>query len=63
MTRKAAPAFRLTAREAAAIEEDVVGGVRTHFQDAADVAQLTSSERSTIFGREVLNPYIFFDTP
>lgn len=63
VARKAAPAFRLTPREAAAIEEDVVGGVRTHFEQAADRAHLTSAERSTLLGREVLNPYIFYDNP
>lgn len=63
VARKAAPAFRLTRREASAIEEDVVGGVRAHYDEAADHARLSAAERSTILGREVLNPYIFYDSP
>ncbi|HEY0239371.1 MAG TPA: HipA domain-containing protein [Friedmanniella sp.] len=63
VARKAAPAFRLTPPEASAIVADVVAGVRAHFDEAADEAHLTAVERSTILGREVLNPYVFYDQP
>ncbi|SDJ41700.1 serine/threonine-protein kinase HipA [Frankineae bacterium MT45] len=59
--RKAAPAFRLTASDADDTVDHVVSGIREHWKDAAEEAHLTAAERDTLMGREVLNPYIFYD--
>lgn len=63
VARKAAPAFHLSLPAANAIIEDITSDVRAHFDDAADRAELTSTERNTLLGREILNPYIFYDAP
>jgi serine/threonine-protein kinase HipA len=63
VARKAARAFRLQRRDADAIIDDVVGGVKDGFDDAAEAAGLTVDERATLLGREILNPYIFYDQP
>jgi serine/threonine-protein kinase HipA len=63
VARKAAPAFRLQTAEANSIIDDVVAGVRADFDEAADMARLTADERATLLGREILNPYIFYDQP
>lgn len=63
VARKAAAVFRLTPRQARAVEEEVVGGIRTHLDAAADAARLSSAEKATLLGREILNPYVFYDQP
>jgi serine/threonine-protein kinase HipA len=63
VARKGAAAFRLTGADADAIIDDIVTGVRANYDDAADQARLTLVERATFLEREVLNPYIFYDTP
>jgi hypothetical protein len=40
-----------------------VTGIEAHFADAADAACPTASERTALRGREILNPYLFFDEP
>ena len=63
VAHKAAPAFHLSPQAATAIIDDIVSGVRAHFDDAADRAELTTTERRILLGREILNPYVFYDTP
>jgi serine/threonine-protein kinase HipA len=63
VARKAAPAFRLSPSAAAGIIDQVVSGVRAHLDEAADRAELTIAEKNTLLGREILNSYIFYDTP
>ena len=58
---RAAPAFRLLPNYARAIVEEIVDTVRREFGDAADQAELTKAERATLLGREILNPYVFYD--
>jgi len=41
----------------------VEGTIRSGWDDACDQARLTAAERSTLWGREFLNPYIFYDRP
>ena len=61
VARKAAAAFKLTPPDADAIIDDIVTGVRASYDEAADRARLTAIERATLLGREILNPYIFYD--
>ncbi len=61
--RKAASAFHLTAAEANAVIDHVVTGIKEHWEQATDQAHLTQAERTTLMGREILNPYIFYDQP
>ncbi|MDQ2757833.1 MAG: HipA domain-containing protein [Actinomycetota bacterium] len=63
VARAAAPAFRLTPPQAEAIIDHVVTTVREGFTDAADRARLTAAERAGLWEREILNPYLFYDTP
>jgi serine/threonine-protein kinase HipA len=63
VARKAANAFRLTPARAEQIVDEIVEGVRTNFDEVADQVELTQAERSSLLGREILNPYIFYDTP
>ncbi len=63
VARAAAPAFRLTPPQADTIIDHVVTAVRDGFVDAADRARLTAAERAGLWQREILNPYLFYDTP
>lgn len=63
VARKAAKAFRLAPAAADAIIDNIVTGVRAGYHAAADRARLTGAERATLLGREILNPYIFYDSP
>jgi len=61
--RKAAGAFRVGTADADAVIDHVVSGIRRHWEAAADAAELTRAERDTLLGREILNPYVFYDQP
>ena len=63
VARRAAAAFRLTPAHAEAIIEELVAVVRRDFDEAADQAELTQNERKALLGREILNPYVFYDLP
>jgi serine/threonine-protein kinase HipA len=57
----AAADYGLTAQEAADIVDHQVTTIRDAWDDAADVAQLTSVDRAALFGRQILNAYAFTD--
>jgi serine/threonine-protein kinase HipA len=63
VARRAATAFRITTVHADAVIQQIVDTVRHEFDTAADAAELTRAERETLLGREILNPYAFYDTP
>lgn len=61
--RDVAPEFNLTTREADEIITDIVDTVRSSWHDVCEQAMLTTAERAVLFGREILNDYIFWDSP
>lgn len=63
LCREAATAFHLTRAEADALIDHVVATIRQEWEEAADQARLTRAERDTLFGREILNPYVFYERP
>lgn len=48
-------AFGLTHQQAQHIFSEIIEGIQTHWQEACDVAELTSLERKMLFGRAVLS--------
>ena len=61
LCRKAAPEFLLSNRDADQIIEDQLEAIRRDWDAAADEAQLTKAERSQLWQRQILNPYIHYD--
>ncbi|MET7425387.1 type II toxin-antitoxin system HipA family toxin [Dactylosporangium sp. NPDC005555] len=61
LCRKAAPEFLLSNRDADQIIEDQLEVIRRDWDAAADEAQLTKAERSQLWQRQILNPYIHYD--
>jgi serine/threonine-protein kinase HipA len=61
VARQAASAFGVTQTEAASTIDRVVGTIRSSWDEVCDQAQLTTLERSLLWGREILNEYIFWD--
>ncbi len=59
--RAAAADFHLTAAEAHAVIDHVVSSIEAGWDDVCDQAHLTRAERDGLLGREILNPYIFYD--
>ena len=55
----AAAEFHLTEAAARAVIDDVVDAIRRHWDEACDQARLTEGERNGLWGREILNAYIF----
>jgi serine/threonine-protein kinase HipA len=53
--------YLLSPAQAKDIIEAQVEIIRTEWSDAADAAQLTELDRRRLFGREVLNEYVFWD--
>lgn len=62
LCRAAAPEFGLAETDAAEVTDGVVETIRTQWSDAADEARLTSAERAQLMGRQILNPYVFYDS-
>ncbi len=58
----AAPDFLVERTEAADVIDAMVDTIRSSWQDAADEAQLSRIERDLLWGREILNEYVFWDT-
>mgnify|MGYP001028702160 CR=1 FL=1 len=56
---QAAEDYGLTRHQAQDIVDHHVTIIREVWADAADTAQLTTVERSALFGRQILNPYAF----
>ncbi len=63
LCREVAPNFLLGASEADAIIERVVTTIRADWVEVCDQARLTRVERDSLWEREVLNPYVFYDQP
>jgi serine/threonine-protein kinase HipA len=61
LCRTAAPEFGLSSSQAQELIDHVVSTIRSTWNDACDEATLTASERSMLWGREILNDYIFWD--
>jgi len=61
LCRKAAPDFLLSGRDADLIIEAQLEVITREWDDAADEAQLTKAERSYLWRRQILNPYIHYD--
>lgn len=61
--RDAAVEFHLDRRAADDVIDHVVAAIREGWQEACDLARLTSAEAATLMEREFLNPYIFYDQP
>lgn len=55
----AAAEYGLTPQEAQDIIDHQVTTIREHWDDDADLAQLTKVDRASLFGRQILNPYAF----
>ncbi|MFF1632593.1 type II toxin-antitoxin system HipA family toxin [Leifsonia sp. NPDC058248] len=57
--RAAAPDFQLTSNDADEIIDHVVDTIRSEWDKAADEARLTALEKNQLWGRQILNEYIF----
>ncbi len=61
--REAARDFHLDPATADAIIEHTVATIRRDWSDVCEAARLTSVQAASLMGREILNPYIFYDQP
>lgn len=59
--RAAAAEYLLEAADADAIIDQVVTTIEEQWSDAADAAQLTEAQRTQLWGRQILSPFIFYD--
>ncbi|MFA7324297.1 MAG: HipA domain-containing protein, partial [Candidatus Nanopelagicales bacterium] len=59
--RAAAPHFHLAADAANDLVDQVEDAIRVHWDDCADAARLTQTERGQLWGREFVNPYVYYD--
>lgn len=57
--RDACETYLLTRQDADEIIDGQVEAIRTHWDQAADEAQLTAQERQRLLGRQILNEYAF----
>ena len=55
----AAEIFLLTPADARAVVDAQVDTIRNQWQEAADAARLTTTERTRLWGRQILNAYAF----
>jgi serine/threonine-protein kinase HipA len=60
---EAAPQFLLAEKAASEIIEAQIVGVREHFKDVSEEATLSAVDRSVLWGRVFLNPYVFEGAP
>lgn len=49
----------LESAQAQAIIDEQIEVIRSQWQEAADLARLTELERRQLYGREILNEYVF----
>ena len=63
LCRQVAPDYLLTPAQADERIDRVEVTIRREWDDVCDEARLTATERSTLWGREFLNPYIFYEHP
>lgn len=53
--------YGLTAAAGRERVDRITEAIRTHWSDAADVGELSSNDRNQLWGRQVLNPFAFYD--
>ena len=58
LVREVAPEFHVGAARAAEMIDRLRTAIETHWDDCAQLAQLTKAERAFLRGRQFLNPYI-----
>ena len=63
LCRQVATEFQLRRAEAEQVIEAVVSTIHQDWDEVCDQARLTQAERDTLWQREFLNPYIFYDQP
>jgi serine/threonine-protein kinase HipA len=63
LCREVAPDFLLGVTEAQTIIDRVVATIRADWDEVCDQALLTRAERDSLWQREFLNPYVFYDRP
>lgn len=59
----AAAVYGLSTADARDIVDHQVTTIRREWAEAADVARLTEADKTRMWGRDILNPYAFFDEP
>ncbi len=57
----AAREYELTTTEARNIIDHQLDVIRDHWDDAADAARLSTAERESMWGRQILNPFALYD--
>lgn len=57
----AAGEYELSATEAREIIDHQIDVMQNDWDDAADEARLTAAERRSLWGRQILNPFILYD--
>ena len=60
LVREVAPEFHIAATRADEVIDRQRTAIQAHWDDCADLAQLTKAERDFLRGRQFLNPYIDF---
>jgi serine/threonine-protein kinase HipA len=63
LCREVSADFLLAPESAEEIIQRVPETIRAAWPEVCDQARLTKAEGDTLWGREILNPYIFFDEP
>ena len=61
LCRAVAADFQLTSSQAEQVIDTVVSRIHDHWEETCDLARLTTAERAGLWGREILNEYIFRD--
>ncbi|GAA3629988.1 HipA domain-containing protein [Kineosporia mesophila] len=61
LCRQVAPEFHLSSSDADDIIDHTVSTIEKTWDEVSDEALLTGAERASLWGREFLNPYIFYD--
>ena len=56
---EAADVYHLSTARARDIVDEVADTIRSTWDEVAAAARLTESERSALWGRQILNPYVF----
>src|ERR1700722_11085352 len=60
---QAAPRYLLSEEEAKAIILQQVNAIRTYWETVCDEGALTPVDRASLWGRQFLNPFAFYDAP
>lgn len=63
LCREVAASFHLSAADADQIIDRVISTIRRDWAEVCDQVRLTNAERDTLWKREFLNPYVFYEQP